>query len=171
MARIARWEWLVLFGILIVGAGLRVAYLQEVRQLPDFERPAVDAAFHDYWARGIAFDEWEPRGSFPDPGIQTSPYFRPPGYAYFLAAVYAIFGDGYIAPRIVQAVLGLAGVVLAFLFAHRWFGRAPAMLLAAGMSVYWTFLFFEAELQAPLRWDCTPNRTRMNLQRTSSRGL
>jgi len=148
VSRVARWEWLALFGILIVGAGLRIAYLQEVRRLPDFERPAVDAAFHDYWARGIAFDEWEPRENFSDPGIRTSPYFRPPGYAYFLAAVYAIFGDGYIAARLVQVALGLAGVILAFLFARRWFGRAPAMLLAAGMSGYWIFLFFEAELQA-----------------------
>ena len=117
--------------ILVVGAGLRIAYLGEVRQLPDFRHPAVDAAFHDYWARGIAFGEWEPGERFDDPGVRTSPYFRPPGYAYFLAAIYAVGGNGYVTPRVVQAVLGLGSALLGFLFARRRFGRWPALLLAA----------------------------------------
>ena len=41
--------WLI--GILIVSAVLRIIYLQEVRQAPDFSAPEVDAGFHDYWAR------------------------------------------------------------------------------------------------------------------------
>lgn len=139
---------LVLLIILALGAGLRVAYLLEVRDHPDFERPVIDAAFHDYWARGIASGDWNPPAAFTDPQVRTAPFFRPPGYPFVLAGVYQVFGQGYLAPRLFQMALGLASVLLAFLFARGWLGAIPALLVAAGMSVYWVFIYFEMELQA-----------------------
>lgn len=148
MRLVVRWEWVVVAIVLIAGAGLRIAYIDEASRLPDFERPTIDAAFHDYWARGIAFDDWTPREPFDDPGVRTSPYFRPPGYPFFLAAVYRVFGPGYLAPRAVQALLGLGTALLGFILARRFFGPATASLTATGLCGYWTFAYFEAELQA-----------------------
>ena len=114
-----RRDWLILAGILLLGVLLRGAYLWERVQAPDFDSPGVDASFHDYWARGLAFGDWPRRGSPGDPRISTTPYIRPPGYPHFLALVYRLLGKGYLGPRVVQMALGLANCLLAFLFARR----------------------------------------------------
>jgi len=146
--RSRRWTLLLLLLILTAGGAVRLLYLREATQIPSFAAPAVDAAFHDYWARGLATGDWTPPGHHDDPGISAAPYFRPPGYPFFLAAVYALFGDGYLAPRIVQMGLGLACALLAFLICARSYGWATGLICAAAVSGYWTLVYFEAELQA-----------------------
>jgi len=150
--RLRVWEGGLLAAILILGVAVRVGYLAEARQAPDFASPAVDAGFHDWWARGLAFGQWAPPPGEADPQIGTTPYFRPPGYPYFLAAVYRIFGEGYVAPRIVQMVLGLGNALLAFWIGRRWFGRATGLLLATGMCLYWIFPYYEAEFHDPVQF-------------------
>ncbi|UCG32248.1 MAG: tetratricopeptide repeat protein, partial [Phycisphaerales bacterium] len=106
--------------------------------------------YHDYWARGMAFGEWERPRNVPDPKIRSTPYIRPPGYPYFLAAVYKIFGKGYVWPRIAQMLLGLVNAVLAFTFARRWYGSAVGLVLAGLMSCYWIFIFYEGHFNEPV---------------------
>src|SRR3990172_612772 len=90
----SRGELFILCGILGVGALLRFAYLGEIRGAPDFASPAIDAAFHDYWARGLVTSDWTTSAGRRDPQIPTTPYFRPPGYPYFLALIYLTSGGG-----------------------------------------------------------------------------
>ena len=56
---------------------------------------------HDQAARRLA------DGSSFSPG---EPYFRPPLYPMFLAALYKVFGVGLVAPRVIQMLLGVAQV-------------------------------------------------------------
>ncbi len=139
---------LVLALILLAGAFLRVGYLQEARQQPDFDHPLIDAGFHDYWARGLAFGTWNPPVDKDDPQVRTTPYFRPPGYPYLLAFVYKLTGGGYVGPRVVQMALGLVNIVLAFWLARRLFGNLSGLITAGLMASYWGLIYFEAELQA-----------------------
>ena len=37
--------------------GLRISYLYEMPDMPDFEHPLLDHLYHDLWARHIAFGE------------------------------------------------------------------------------------------------------------------
>ena len=143
-----RREWIVLLAILLGGALLRGFYLTEVVDSPDFRQPLVDALTHDYWARGLATGDWTPPAGMPDPQIQQTPFFRPPAYPYFLAGVYAATGGSALAARIVQMALGLLSVLLIFLVGRRWFGVAPSLWAAAGMSFWWVLLYFEGELLA-----------------------
>jgi tetratricopeptide (TPR) repeat protein len=129
---------------------LRSLYLLERAAQPDFTFPIVDADFHNYWARGLAFDQWTPPRERADPHIRTSPYFRPPGYPYFLALVYKLTGKGYLWPRIIQLLLGLFNVLLAYWLARRWFGTSVGLILAGFMAVYWAFIYFEGEFHAPV---------------------
>ncbi|MBK8270219.1 MAG: glycosyltransferase family 39 protein [Planctomycetes bacterium] len=161
----------LLFGILIVGAILRIWHYSAFSQGPDFAAPGVDAEFHDYWARGLATGDWTPPTGHENPNIQGMPFLRPPGYPYFLAAVYKIFGTSYTAPRGVQYAMGLGSAMLAFVIGRRWFGRLVGVSVAALMAVYWAFIYFEAEFHAPVlmifltlwmtyalgRWAETPN--------------
>lgn len=143
-------ELVALFCILIVGLILRGIYLREIVKKPDFVSPEIDAQFHDYWARGLAWGNWSPPTNLLDPEVSTSPYLRPPAYPYFLAIIYTIAGPSYITPRVVQMVLGLVNCVLAFILGRLLFRGWVGVTFAALMSTYWIFIYFEGELLAPV---------------------
>ncbi len=50
--------------------------------------------------------------------------------------------------------LGLVNAGLAFWIGRRWFGRATGLLAALGMSAYWVFPYYEAELHDPVLFVC-----------------
>jgi 4-amino-4-deoxy-L-arabinose transferase-like glycosyltransferase len=143
------WVWIVLAAILILGGVTRGVYLNEIAHAPDFTNPLADARFNDYWARGLAFGDWAFPDDLDDPQLRTTPYFRAPGYPYFLGFVYGVTGPGHVGPRVVQMILGLASALLAFLLARRWFGTGIGLVLAGLMSFYWIFIYFEGEFHAP----------------------
>jgi tetratricopeptide (TPR) repeat protein len=143
-------ELVVLAVILLTGLFLRGSYLLEIVKSPNFTVPMVDAAYHDYWARGLATGDWSVPANRPDPEIRSNPYLRPPGYPYFLALVYLLSGCSFLAARIVQMLIGLANCVLAYILGRSLFGRAVGLILAGFMSVYWAFIFFEGELLGPV---------------------
>jgi len=146
--RLRRWEVAALAGILAAGALVRGLYLGEIARRPDFRHPAVDAGFHDYWARALTTGRWTPPDGLPDPNVRGTPFLRPPGYPYALAGVYAVTGGGALAPRVLQMLLGLSSAVLAMAIARRWAGRAAGLLAAAGTAGYWSLVYFEGELHA-----------------------
>lgn len=141
----------LLAAILAAAALLRIAYLREILPTPDFRVPSIDARFNDYWARGIASGEWTVRGDetgyvFPL-RIGDHPYFRPPGYPFFLAGVYRLAGGGYTGVAVVQMTLGLLSMGLGYLLARRLFGWPSGIVSVVLMGAYWAFPFFETQLQ------------------------
>lgn len=147
----ARKTWWFLALILAAGLLMRLTHLLEVMAQPDFAAPQFDSQYHDYWARALVTGDWTPPRGVTDPQIRSRPYFRPPGYPWFLAAVYRVFGPGYLAPRLVQTLLGLVACLQVFFLARRLAGAAGALLASAVMAVYWLFIFFESELlEVPL---------------------
>jgi len=133
-----------------MGFVIRSAYLAEIKNSPAFKYPAYDAAFNDYWARCLASGDWSPPKFYSDPQIQKTPFFRPPGYPYFLAGVYVLTDQGYVRARFIQMFVGLASCVLAFMLGRTVLGQGAGLTFAAMMSVYWLFVYFEGELQAPV---------------------
>ncbi|MEE8525631.1 MAG: glycosyltransferase family 39 protein, partial [Thermoanaerobaculia bacterium] len=136
--------------IVVLGAGLRLAYLVEIRDAPDFAKPGRDALYHDYWARAMLSGDWTPPPGKADPEIRTTPYMRPPGYPFFLAAAYGVSGGSYAGARAVQMLLGLVNAVLAWVLGRRLFGAATGLTFAALMATYWIFVYYEGELHAPV---------------------
>ncbi len=135
--------------MLLVAALLRGTYLAELVHAPDFASPALDAAFHDYWARGLALGDWLLGPEHADPQINSTPYFRPPGYPFFLALVYGATGGSYLAARLVQVVLGLGGCVLAWALGRRVFDAGTGLLAALLLACHWAPIYFEGELLEP----------------------
>lgn len=147
------WETITFGLILLAALILRIAYLVEAQRSPDFRFPPVDAGFHDYWARALLSGDWTrlpADAAGRDPEIRRHPYFRPPGYPYFLAGAYLVTGSSHVGARIVQMFLGLINCALAYLLARRLFGRAVGLMTAAMTGLYWLFIYFEAHLQAPV---------------------
>ena len=163
------WFWLAL--ILLLGLVLRAWYLTEVVEAPDFTALRQDLDVQDYQARAMITGNWTPPAGRPDPEILGTPYYRPPGYPYYLAAIYWVTGGSYLAPRIVNMVMGLATVLLMFLLGRAVYGVRVGLITAFFMATYWGFLYFEGEVNDPVvfvflvpclmlllrRWGRTPN--------------
>ena len=88
----------VLFGVALV---VRVSLLVQISRTPFWEVRNIDSEAYHLWAARIAAGHWAP----------TEAFYQSPLYAYFLAVLYAVFGDGNWSPRVVQVVLA-AGLVL-----------------------------------------------------------
>ena len=133
----------ILAAILLVGLILRISYLREIVNEPDFSFPRIDSGCHDYWAHGSATGDWSIGDRSDLAGaseIRSIPYMRPPGYPYFLASVYYLTGGRYLAARIFQMGLGLVNCVLAYFLGKRLFGRVTGLIFATFMSAYWAFI-------------------------------
>jgi 4-amino-4-deoxy-L-arabinose transferase-like glycosyltransferase len=139
-------EGALLLVVLLTGASIRGLYLREATEDPAFSHPAIDAGFDDYCARKLAVPGWVPPAHLTDPEIDKRPYLRPPGYPWFLAAIYAVTGGSYVAPRLVQMLLGLASAVFAWRIGRRWFSPAVGLAWSAILVLYWSPVYWEGEL-------------------------
>jgi tetratricopeptide (TPR) repeat protein len=128
-----------LLGIVVLAFAVRLIYIFELRQSPLFDAPQMDELYHDQWARAIAAGEQFVEG----------PYFRAPLYPFFLGAIYKVFGDGYLAPRIVQSLLGSLSCGLVFMIGRRAFGYAVGAIAGFVAAAYWILIYFDAELLIP----------------------
>jgi tetratricopeptide (TPR) repeat protein len=142
-ARLSSGEGVLLVAILSLGLLLRLLYLAEAVHAPDFDFPAMDAWYKDYWARGWLTGKWDVPPGVLDPQIPTTPYLRPPGYSLFLALIYLVSGSSYSAVHGVQMALGVANILLMFFMGRRLFGPAVGLTAAFFFAVYWIFIFFE----------------------------
>lgn len=93
-------------------------------------QPSADAADYHRLAAGVAGGA----GYVNEAGSPTA--WRPPGYPFFLAAVYAVFGPDVRAATLAQAVLGALTAVLLAIFAGQVAGRREALLAGLLAAVY-----------------------------------
>lgn len=117
-----------------VAALVRLLYVLDMRTSVAFDQPIMDELVHDGWARGTIRLFFE-----------QVPYFRAPLYPWFLEFLYAI-NDGYLWPRVVQALLGALTVSLVADLGRRLAG--PVAGLAAGLllALCWPVIYFTGEL-------------------------
>jgi hypothetical protein len=89
---------------------LRAVYVADLRGTSTFSAPLVDAYTYDLAAREIVSS-----------GLASleTPFYQPPLYSIVLAGLYAMSGGSYLAPRIMQGLLGAATVVLVAALAAR----------------------------------------------------
>lgn len=128
-----RAPWAIPVAAALLALGIRLVYLVQLRGTVLFDSPVMDAAVHDLWARG----QWTALGD--------GPYFRAPGYIWFLRACYAL-DPGYLLPRLVQAVLSAATVGLVADLAGRLGGRVAAVAAGLLLAACWPVVYFTGEL-------------------------
>ncbi|GEM_PF-2003710 len=132
--------------IIIIGIILRIAYLNELKESPDFYVPLHDAEFKDYWARAIVYGNWIPPRGQGNPFIEGYPLPNPPGYPIFLALIYILSDGDPVAVRWVQIGIGILNILLIYLIAKNIFNVPTALFSALGMSVYWAFVYYDLDL-------------------------
>ena len=132
--------------ILALGLFLRLWYLSELVHAPDFRALRQDLDVQDYQARAMLSGDWTVREGENDPEIRMTPYYRPPGYPYFLAVVYWFGNGSYLAPRLVHMALGLTSAALLYLLGRAIFSGGIGLLTAFLYVTYWGSIYYEGEV-------------------------
>ncbi|MFN0151563.1 MAG: glycosyltransferase family 39 protein, partial [bacterium] len=126
---------LILSGLLVVGALVRIILISQARGTPLWDLRFLDALSYHKWAERLAGGDW----------VGTEAFHMPPLYPYLLGLVYRIAGPGD-AIKYLQAALGVLNGVLIFTLANRVAGRTAAIIAFALSLFYGPFLFYELQL-------------------------
>ena len=102
------WPSLAVPAILVAGAVVRIVFLVQFSRSDLVEILPLDMRFYHDLGSALAAGSGLPQG-----GLTFNPL-----YPVFLASVFRIFGDGLLAPRIIQFVAGLATIWLVFVSAR-----------------------------------------------------
>ncbi len=78
--------------------------------------------------------------------LRGEPFFRAPLYPYLLALVYSVSENSFVAPRIIQFILGGFTAVMTFTLARRLMGRMAGVVAGLLCAVYPVLIYFEGEL-------------------------
>ncbi|MFA5392893.1 MAG: glycosyltransferase family 39 protein [Candidatus Ratteibacteria bacterium] len=132
---------LILFAILFLGLLLRLSYLFEFRQTPFFNAQLLSGLDQRTWdeiGAKVVSHPWI---------VDGSPFYQPPGYAYFLAVIYRIFGmHNYLAVGIIQVLLDLLAAFLIFLIGKRLWNDWVGLIACVLYSCYRPFIYYSATL-------------------------
>ncbi len=103
-----RWASIVMPAILAVAAVVRIVFLVQLSRSDLGEILPLDMRFYHDLGSALASGRGLPQG-----GLTFNPL-----YPVFLAFVFRIFGDGFLAPRIIQVIAGLVTIWLVFVSAR-----------------------------------------------------
>lgn len=122
--------------IFVVALVFRVIYFLEFKESIYFRQPTLDAEFYDISAQSIA--------SGTGPGNIV--FLMNPGYSYFLAIIYFVFGRNLPLVVLLQFITGAISCVLVFLIGAKVFNRSVGMVAGLISSVYIVSIFYEGFL-------------------------
>lgn len=127
------------FAAFALAIAVRGIYIAEYARDPTFDLALLDQLYNDDLARRILSD-----------GAPAQPWFRPPGYVWFLAALRSLFPEGFVGIRVVQAIIGSCSAALVALLAGRLFGRPAAWIAGMVMALCGSLVVADAELLSPV---------------------
>ncbi len=130
---------LVGLSVLLLAITARVALHFELRDYVLYRVPLVDA--EDYV-------EWAARAARGEPEVDDV-YYKAPLYPWVLSLGMRVLGVAVDTAYVVNALLGLLGVVLVGVWTRRVFGPRAGVGAAALAAVYGPMLYFEAQALPP----------------------
>jgi hypothetical protein len=122
-------------GIYVLAVAVRLVFLSEVQDNPLYQFLILNERVQHETAFEIS------RGTLP-----PNAYLRTPFFAYFLGTIYKIIGPDALRARFIQIFVVSWTPVLLFVVGCRLFDRAVGVLAGLLAAVYWTNVFFSAEL-------------------------
>jgi len=126
------WWWLAVFAVAFAA---RLIFVWHSRRVPFFFSPIIDANGYDSRAAELLTT-----------GISARTFDQAPLYTMFLAANYFLFGQGYLAPRIVQSLMGAASCVMVQRLGARLAGRTAGVIAGFAGALYGPLVFYETDL-------------------------
>jgi tetratricopeptide (TPR) repeat protein len=133
-----------LFLLLGLAAAVRGTYLRELAAEPRHVVRQLEEGYNVAWARAAATGDWSRTtvGDYPLATLPTSPYVHPPGYPLFLAGVYRLAGLNRLWPLVVQQLLGVWVVWLAWSAARRWIGVSAGWFAGVLVALHWSAVYY-----------------------------
>ena len=122
--------------IACVAFAFRFIVLVQTARTPYFAVTNIDSASYQKWAQALVANGWWP----------TKNFYQSPFYAYFLALIYRMFGEGPWMPRVVQVLLGSLMPVLVYAIGTRLFTRRVGWIAALLMAAYGPLVLEEVTL-------------------------
>ncbi|MDQ7778215.1 MAG: tetratricopeptide repeat protein [Planctomycetota bacterium] len=138
-ASTARVDIILMCVVFAVAFTLRFIYVLQIYSNPFFAHPVIDARMYSLWAESISRGSW----------LWNEIPFQAPGYAYFLAYNFMIFGMNYLMPIMLQALFGSLVCVFVYLITRRLLerqGRVVAALAGLGAAAYWPLIYHDGQL-------------------------
>jgi len=129
--RFPSWVWVA--GVVLLGLVLRLIYVAQVGGTPLVVPDELDPGFYFEWAQRIVAGDW----------FGSEPFVQSPLYAYFLALIIAIFGDGTVPILVVQSLIGAGTVALTYTVGRRFFDHRRGLIAALLIALYGPFIFYE----------------------------
>jgi len=126
--------WLIIFA----AVGIRAVYFHQIKDDFLFKTPIIDAKYYNDWAVEIAKGDWL--------GAKRGVFMMSPGYSYFLAGVYKIWGIDVKAAVLVQFALGLFTGLLVYLITKKLISTSGGLFAMALFLFYGPELFYESVL-------------------------
>lgn len=142
-----RFAWLLLLAVALT---VRLLYLHEHRQRPEFGAPLSDALYHDAWARSLVSGQEVAVPGAPAQHWFTRPYFKAPGYAYLLAFLHRAVGGDPVRIACAQIAMGLLGVVLLVLLGRAAGGEGAGWWAGTWGALSWVLVYYEQEWMEPV---------------------
>ena len=130
--------WVAYAAVFGAAVAVRLVVASRLADLPIVRTPWLDSSEYLDWGRRLtqAASAWPAN---PPHG---------PGYPFFLAAVFTLFGHSLQAARFVQVLVGSLGCVLTAMLATRFFGRRAGIVAGVGQAVYGPLVLADVSLLA-----------------------
>lgn len=120
----------------LVALVFRAALLVQLSGTPYLDVTNVDTRSYQQWALEIAAGQWWP----------TKLFYQAPLYAYFLGAIYAVFGEGPWAPRLIQVAIGCTSPLLLYGIGVQLFSRRVGWIAGLALALYGPLVLEEITL-------------------------
>lgn len=128
-------EWMVLVGLFALSFGLRLVFLNQVKDSPLYLPVVPGTDQHNFYRIGLEIAEGDIIGH--------KVYTSPPLYGYFLGGLFSLLGEDFYTIRLFQILIGSLSCLLIYLIAKGVFNRYVAIVAGSISALYGVFLFYE----------------------------
>lgn len=120
--------------IILSGLVLRFVLYFELKNTPLFNNLYSDSKIFSDLAQNIVNGSW----------FGSAVFYMSPGFTYFLAIIYSLFGKDPGLVRIIQILVNLANVFVIYLLARELFSKSSGYIAAIISILYTIFIFYSS---------------------------
>jgi 4-amino-4-deoxy-L-arabinose transferase-like glycosyltransferase/Flp pilus assembly protein TadD len=129
-------EYKYLSVIFIVGFVLRFFYVTETQNTPFFQNLYSDSKIYYDLAVQISNGNW----------IGNNIFFMSPGYPYFLAIIFTLFGKSILLVRLIQIFLNSINIIIIYFIARNLHSDKAGFISAAIAALFSTYIFYSGAI-------------------------
>jgi tetratricopeptide (TPR) repeat protein len=134
--KLDRWDVIAGGSVFLLALAVRLLYVYQIHASGLGRYLRLDPLYYHRWGLRIAGGDW----------AGTEVFEMSPLYAYVLGLFYRVFGDGPVAPKILQCFIGALVCGLLVLAGRRSFGKIQGVLAGAAFAVYGPALFYDGQV-------------------------